>query len=268
MLIKVKLRASNLRTPESRQRPKALLSPMGRPSKPVNDRRQAAPPGRDKKPHTLNAEASRSSPASSKGSPAPTTRAECSERLPQAVPGHACSLDKAARVLEVRGQSGDRILHLGRRSWLPEGQPWGRLQGAAMARGAWCSNPILPCPHTPPPSAHTHTHTHPRTSPPHTHNASGDNPSATSNPESQAQRPGGPLPLSLLPDVAPGGRGFLACPPAPSQLEAGHVRGKGLSEQAPPVRTDCSEGQALPPVWRVLCSQLAPGRSTRGQGQC
>lgn len=168
MLIKVKLRASNLRTPESRQRPKALLSPMGRPSKPVNDRRQAAPPGRDKKPRTLDAEVSRSSPASSKGSPAPTTRAECSERLPQAVPGHACSLDKAARVLEVRGQSGDRILHLGRRSWLPEGQPWGRLQGAAMARGAWCSNPILPLStHTTTPRTHPHTHTPAQA--PHTH---------------------------------------------------------------------------------------------------
>lgn len=155
--------------------------------------------------------------------------AECSQHLPRAVPGHACRLDEAARVLEVRGPSREAaLLHPGRHSRLP-GRAWGRLQGAAMPRGAWCSNPrppsILHWARTP------HTHHYP------THNAAGVSSSATSDSESQAQRPGGPLPLSLLPGVAPGGRGSLACPPAPSQPEGGHACGKGLSKQATRART-------------------------------
>lgn len=122
---------------------------------------------------------------------------------------------------------------------------------------------VQPCregPGVPPSILHwartPHTHHYP------THNASGVSSSATSDSESQAQRPGGPLPLSLLPGMAPGGRGSLACPPAPSQPEGGHACGKGLSKQATRART----------IQRVRPSPQCDGRSSpypehSGRGQ-
>lgn len=179
--------------------------------------------------------------------------AECSQHLPRAVPGHACRLDEAARVLEVRGPSREAaLLHPGRHSRLP-GRAWGRLQGAAMPRGAWCSNPpVLPLFFTEP-GPHTHTTT------PH-----------TMLQESVPQRP---LILSLkhkglaahYPSASclawpqEGGGPWPVLQPLRSQRVGTHV-GKDFPSKQP--GRGLFRGSGLPPS---VTDAPAPTQSTRGE---
>lgn len=148
-----------------------------------------------------------------------------------------------------KGPRGQRAESGGRTSSPRKTQSAPRTSLGAPPRCSHAERGLVFQPPCPPSILHwartPHTHHYP------THNAAGVSSSATSDSESQAQRPGSPLPLSLLPGVAPGGRGSLACPPAPSQPEGGHACGKGLSKQATRART----------IQRVRPSPQCDGRS-------